>query len=214
MKIKVDYKNKLPQNDDLIGDFDLLINGFNCADKIYYGKELSGKTKTLKELCALTHEFKKPIISAFDTDNYGLKKKSAGVFEKGKLLGICDSSTLIGDSDYLPGTNAKLYDLSVCKLGVLVQDDLFSFTLFKSLAVCGAEIIVCLTDFDKKDIYTILTRAYSFLLGVPIVLTYTNGCIVSNVKGEQTTEVESNVYEVLQTLEFVLKTTKTRLIKH
>ncbi|MBQ7373002.1 MAG: hypothetical protein IJW64_00325 [Clostridia bacterium] len=213
MKIKVDYENKLPIEKDLIGDFDLFINGFNDCEKIKYGKELSGQSQTLKGLCALSAKFSKPVISAFDTDNYGVLKKSVGVFEKGKLLGICDASQIIENFDYLPGSSCKLYDLSVGKIGIAVQDDLFSFNLFKSLAVCGAEIIICLTDFSKKEIQSILIRAYSFLLGMPIILTYKGGCFVSDVKGNLNKKTDGEIYQVLPNFEFVLKTTKTRIRK-
>lgn len=214
MNIKVDYVNPFPNASDFTLDFDLLINGFNGAGKVKYGKELKGESKILKSICALSKKFDKPIISAFDTDNYGICKKSVGVFENGKLLGISDSSTVIENSDYLPGCGSKLYDLKICKMGILVEDDLFSFTLFKSLAVCGAEVIVCLTDFLKKDIHSILIRAYSFLLGVPIVLIFKDGCILTDVKGELLNDSADFVYTVLPTFEFVLKVTKTTSKNH
>ena len=88
MIIKVDYKNKLPNESELVDDFDLFINGFNGADKVKYSKELNGQSQVLKDLCSLSSKSKKPIVSAFDTDNYGILKKSAGVFENGKLLGL------------------------------------------------------------------------------------------------------------------------------
>ena len=83
--------------------------------------------------------------------------------------------------------------------------------MFKSLAICGAETIVCLTDFNKKEVHSILIRAYSFLLGVPIVLVFKGGCYVSNVNGELLEKTENNIYEVEPYSDFILKTTKIRL---
>ena len=98
-----------------------------CLDfkKVKYSKELNGQSQVLKDLCNLSLKNKKPIVSAFDTDNYGILKKSAGVFENGKLLGITDSLIAIENCDYTVGTSSKLYDLSVGKIGVTIQDDLF-----------------------------------------------------------------------------------------
>ena len=211
MKIKIDLQNQFPSAQSTQGDFDLYLNGFNNCETIKYGKELSGQTAILKSLCEVSKNTNKPIITAFDTDNYGILKQSVGVFENGKLLGITDMSIALSDNGYMPGASSKLYDLSSCKLGVLVGDDVYSFELFKSLAVCGAEIIVALSNLKKKEINSILIRAYSFLLGLPIVLVYKNGCYVSNVKGELVSPCENEVYEVEPYTDFILKTTKIRL---
>ena len=89
MKIKIDFENNFPTQSLLGGDFDIYVNGFNGCETIKYGKELSGQTNLLKGLSRLTEDCDKTIISAFDTDNYGIKKQSVGVFEKGETeLGI------------------------------------------------------------------------------------------------------------------------------
>ncbi|MBR2384554.1 MAG: hypothetical protein IKA99_02985 [Clostridia bacterium] len=211
MKIKIDCKNEFPIPTILNGDFQILINGFNGCERVKYGKELSGQTNVLKSLCNLSKCSEKIIISAFDTDNYGVLKQSVGVFEDGKLLGISDMSVCLGDTAYLPGSGGKLYQTNTCKIGTVIGDDVYSFNLFKSLAVCGAEVIVALSDFSKKEINSILIRAYSFLLGVPTILLYKNGAYVSNVNGELVLPIEENVYEVEPYTDFMLKITKTRL---
>ena len=152
MKIKIDTKNTFPLSQDLEGDFDLFINGFNGCDRVKYSRELNGQTTKLKDLCKLSEASEKTILSAFDTDNYGIIKHSVGVFDKGKLIGISDMSVNLDGGVYMPGAGGKLYDTKVGKIGIAVGDDLFSFGLFKSLAVCGAEIIVALSAFSKKEI--------------------------------------------------------------
>ena len=213
MKIKIDVENKFPIKSCLNGDFDIFVNGFNGCERVRYGKELSGQTTFLKELCHLSEDSEKIIISAFDTDNCGILKQSVGVFEKGKLLGISDMSISLSDSDYMPGSGGKLYQTHACKIGTAIGDDLFSFVLFKSLAICGAEIIIAVCNYAKKEINSILIRAYSFLLGVPIVLLYKNGVFVSNVNGELVSPICENVYEIEPYTDFILKTTKIRLRK-
>ena len=211
MKIKIDFKNQFPNEHNVCGNFDLYLNGFNGCERVKYGKELSGQTTVLKDLCKLSERIDKTIISAFDTDNYGILKQSACVLDKGKLLGISDMSIALSDNGYMPGTGGKLYDTSTCKIGVLVGDDVYSFELFKSLAVCGAELIVALSNFKKKEINSILVRAYSFLLGVPTILVFNNGCYVSNVNGDLVSPCEDDVFEVEPYTDFILKTTKIKL---
>ena len=207
MIIKIDFENQFPNIENLEGDFDLYVNGFNGCERIKYGKELSGQTTHLKNLCRLSESSGKTILSAFDTDNYGILKHSVGVFDKGKLLGISDTSVSYSDSAYMPGSGAKLYQTNSCKMGVAVGDDLFSFELFKSLAVC--EIIIAISDFKKKEINSILIRAYSFLLGVPTVLLFNKGAYVSDVNGDLVSCKDENVVEVEPYTDFILKTTKS-----
>ncbi|MDD7186130.1 MAG: hypothetical protein PUH93_00090, partial [Clostridia bacterium] len=71
-------------------DCDLVVMGFNGNEAIKYSKELRGETNKLKQLAAYSETIEKTIVSAFDTDNYGIIKHSAGIFDDGKLLGISD----------------------------------------------------------------------------------------------------------------------------
>ena len=133
------------------------------------------------------------------------------MFEKGKLLGISDMTVALSDSEYMPGSGGNLYQTNICKIGTAIGDDLYSFSLFKALATCGAEIIIAVSSFRKKEINSILIRAYSYLLGVPTVLLYKGGCYVSNVNGELVLPIEDNVYDVEPYTDFILKTTKIKL---
>ena len=213
MKIKIDLTNEFPTTNSLDGNYDLYVNGFNGCNKISYGKELSGQTQRLKSLCKLSEIQSRTIITAFDTDNYGILKQSVGVFDNGKLLGISDMSVSLGNSGYMPGSGGKLYDTKSCKFGIAVGDDVFTFDLFKSLAICGAEVIIAISNFKKKEINSILIRAYSFLLGVPTILLFDNGCYVSNVNGDLVQPIEKDVYELEPYTDFILKTTKIKLKK-
>ena len=211
MKIKIDLKDEFPLDENLKGDFDLFINGFNDCEKVKYSKELNGQTSKLKRLCALSEKYGKVIISAFETDNYGILKQSAGVFEKGKLLGISDMTATYDCEYYMPGSGGKLYQTQKAKIGIAVGDDLYSFGLFKALAVCGAEIIVATTNFKKKEINSIIARAYAYLLGVPIILLFKGGAYATNTDGSLAPISDDNVTEISPYHEYILKTTKTRL---
>ena len=215
MRIKIDLFNEFPTQETFIGDFDLLINGFNDCKKIRYSKELKGETSTLKQLTLMSEKGKKTLISAFDTDNFGIIRHSAGVFDKGKLLGISDMTVCYDDSVYMPGGGGKLYDTACGKIAVAVGDDIYSFGLFKSFAVFGAEITVAVCNQRKKEINSILIRAYSYLLGVPTVLLFNGGAYIADVNGDLLTvgEKDESVINVEPYTEFILKTAKSRLKK-
>ena len=118
--------------DELNGDrFDILAVGFRANERINYSKELRGETNTLKNFAEATKDGG-ALIYAIDTDNYGIIKHSAAVFENGKLLGISDMTESYSDTPYMPGANGKLYDLQCGKIGLAVGDDILSYEL-----VCG-----------------------------------------------------------------------------
>ncbi|MBQ7642978.1 MAG: hypothetical protein IJS67_03655, partial [Clostridia bacterium] len=72
----------------IIDDEKLLSDGTYCdmlvcafAHKtVYYKKELSGETEHLKTLAKITENADNTLVCPFDTNNYGIIKKSAGVF--------------------------------------------------------------------------------------------------------------------------------------
>lgn len=201
--IKKTYRNQ---------DFDLVVFGFNGAERVKYSKELNGETTKLKDLAAYSENCEKTIISAFDTDNYGIIKHSAGVFDCGKLLGISDMTVSYSDCPYMPGAHGKLYDTASGKFAVAIGDDLFRYELFKSFAVCGAEIVIVIRKGDSREINTVLLRAYSYLLGFPILLVCNDKAVATNVKGE-IVEPKDDVFELSPLFEFSIKTTRIKLNK-
>lgn len=215
MKVKIDIVNDYPDEKTCQGDFDLLVNGFNDCKKIKYGKELRGETENLKKLCRLSENAKKTIISGFDTDNFGIIKHSAGVFDRGKLLGISDTSVAFEDSDYMPGGGGKLFNTSCGKIAVAVGDDIYSFGLFKAFAICGAEITVAICNQKRKEINSVLIRAYSYLTGVPTLLVFDGGAYASDTSGNLTSisPGQNTLIDLEPYGEYTLKTTKIRLNK-
>ena len=213
MKVKVfipgtDIIKKAHKNQD----YDIVVNGFNQTERIRYSKELNGETCRLKTLAECSENTAKTYICAFDTDNYGIIKHSAGVFDCGKLLGISDMTVAYSGSPYMPGAHGKLYDTLAGKFAVAIGDDLYRYELFKSFAVCGAEFVVVIRKGDASEINTVLLRAYSYLLGFPILLVCNDKALCSNVKGEIVSPDE-DVFELTPLFDFSLKTTKIKFNK-
>lgn len=193
-------------------DYNLVVMGFNGAEKVKYSKELSGETTKLKDLADYSETSEKTLVAAFDTDNYGIIKHSAGVFDGGKLLGISDMTVAYSDSPYMPRAHGKLYDTACGKIAVAIGDDLLRFELFKSFAVCGAETVIAVRKGESSEINTVLLRAYSYLLGFPILLVCKDKTFASNVKGELV-EPKDDVFELVPIYDFSIKTTKIKLNK-
>lgn len=196
--------------DELNGDrFDILAVGFRANERINYSKELRGETNTLKNFAETTKDGG-ALIYAIDTDNYGIIKHSAAVFENGKLLGISDMTESYSDTPYMPGANGKLYDLQCGKIGLAVGDDILSYELMKSFAVCGAEAIVAVTKNKIKETSAIVIRAYSYLLGLPVILTGENETICAAPNGRLTEKDKDGIYTLTPLREYALKTVKIR----
>ena len=115
-------------------------------------------------------------------------------------------------SPYMPGAHGKLYDTLAGKFAVAIGDDLYRYELFKSFAVCGAEFVIVIRKGESSEINTILLRAYSYLLGFPILLVCNDKALCSNVKGEIVTPDE-DVFELTPLFDFSLKTTKIKFNK-
>ncbi len=215
MRVKINFDSSIDCESLYQGDFDLIVNGFNGDLTIKYAKELNGETNNLKKFCKLSEKYDKTIITAFDTDNYGIIKHSAGIFDGGKLLGITDMKVAYHDNGYMPGFGGCLYDAKNTKIAIAIGDDVYSFGLFKSFAVCGAEITIAVCKQSKKEINSILVRAYSYLLGMPTILLFNGGAYLSDIDGNLTVAEKGseNVFEVKPYAEYILKTTKIRLNK-
>ena len=177
---------------------------------VRYRKELSGETNELKTLAAISEAAEAVVVVPFDTDNYGIIKHSVGVFDKGKLSGISDMTVTYEDSPYMPGVSGSLYDTSFGKIAVAVGDDLYSYELMRSFAICGAEAIISVRT-GKSDMDGIVLRAFSYLLGIPFVSVTPDGVTATDHKGDVTVKTDrEEEFSVCSATEFHLKISKTR----
>ncbi|HBF86507.1 MAG TPA: hypothetical protein DDW54_02380 [Clostridiales bacterium] len=212
MRIKTDVYSPFPKL-SFKPDCDILVNGFNTRERVKYGKELSGDTTVLKDIAALSEKYSLTIISAFDTDNYGIIRHSAAVFDKGKLLGISDMTTAYEDSPYMPGGSGKLFDTSAGKIGVCVGDDIYQYDLIRSFAVCGAEVVVSVRREKPKEIDGVLLRAYAYLTGLPILMLADKKRLAADVKGDLVEITSEDFFDLSPLSEYVLKMTRVKFNK-
>lgn len=153
------------------GDADLTIVPFGCISEIDYKKELSGESCELVNLGRAARNNGGPMLFCASTDNHGIKKLSAFLFENGKLVTIFD---LNEGGKYSPSYGVGLFGRGSVKCGVLVGDDLFDCDLVKALSLCGCCLIIDLyPDFLNKN-HIGAVNFYSYVYGVDFLCVCTD----------------------------------------
>ncbi len=162
---------------------DVLIFGFNGLGLVSYKKELSGETEYFQDVAKLSKQLSSVVICGCDTDNYGVYRHSAVIADNGKLLGVSDMAHSLGDSEYAPGGNFRVYDTRVGKIGLIVSEDLFFPETARVLTLCDADILICVYKKLENTMPQIMLRACSFSNGVAMALCAHNYACISDIRG-------------------------------
>ncbi len=166
-----------------VGKSDVLVFGFNGLGLVSYKKELGGETEYFQDVARLSRELSNVVICGCDTDSYGVFRHSAVIADKGKILGVSDMVHSLDESEFVAGGNFRVYDTCVGKIGIIVAEDLFFPESSRVLALCDADIIVCV--FKKLDgpMPQIMLRAGAFANGVGMALCAKNYAAVADIRG-------------------------------
>ncbi|MBQ7913217.1 MAG: carbon-nitrogen hydrolase family protein [Clostridia bacterium] len=162
---------------------DLLLFGFDGVGEVSYEKELKGESDFFADVALLSKSGKNVVISGCITDTRGIKRKSAVVAEKGKLLGVSDMLHAL-DGDIGCGAALKIYDTEQGKMGVVVAEDLFFAENAEALSRCGCDFIVCPFGRVTDGLQSVLLRAYAFRCGLPVLLCAQGYCMLAEPTGE------------------------------
>ncbi len=119
---------------------DLTVVPFGVIGEIDYKKELGGETKELVKLGHLSKKQGNACLFCAPSDNHGLKRLSAFLFEKGRLSSIFDVND--GSGKYSPSYGVGTFNVNGVKAGVLIGDDGFDCDLVKALSLCGCSAII------------------------------------------------------------------------
>lgn len=172
---------------------EVIVFSFNGIKELNYKKELKGETEELVKIGRLSRETGSIMISGCVSDNYGTKKLSAVIADKGKIVGIADMSSVRVDDEYSSGGGYKIITTSIGKIGVLIGNDVFSPQAVKGMSLFEADIIVCVykevTDFKPS----LIARSFSLLYGVPICVCAEN-FLLASAKGEMLFSTPENVH--------------------
>lgn len=166
-----------------ISDSSVIAFGFNGLGLVSYKKELNGETEYFHDLAKLSKQLSSVIISGCDTDTYGVFRHSAVIADKGKILGVSDMAHTVDDSEFVSGGNFRVYDTSAGKIGIIISEDLFFPEVPRVLALCDADIIICLFKRVETQMPQIMLRSGAFANGVAMALVAENYAMVSDVKG-------------------------------
>jgi predicted amidohydrolase len=162
----------------------LIVFGFNGLGLVSYKKELAGDTEYFSDLAKFSRLTSSVVICGCDTDTYGVFRHSAVIADKGKILGVSDMAHSFDDSEFVPGGAFRVYETSAGKIGVIVGEDLLITDTAKVMALCDADLIVCVMKKIEGYMPEIMLRASSFANGLPMILVSNNYGILSGEEGK------------------------------
>ncbi|MBE7087188.1 MAG: carbon-nitrogen hydrolase family protein [Clostridiales bacterium] len=174
------WQNKL----DLVESGGVLVFGFNGLGLVSYKKELEGQSEYFHDVAKLSKQINGVVISGCDTDTYGVYRHSAVISDKGKILGVTDMSHTIDESEFVAGGGFRVYDTSAGKIGLIIAEDLFFPETARILALCDAEIIICIYKKLEGNMEQVMLRAGAFSNGVAMALCADGYACVSDIRGK------------------------------
>ena len=171
---------------DLLGKKDLLVFGFNGLGLVSYKKELAGDTEYFQDVANLSKQLSTVVICGCDTDTYGVFRHSAVIADRGRILGVTDMAHAIDESEFVPGGSFRVYDTGAGKIGLIIAEDLYFPEVPRVLALCDAELIVCLFKKLDSSMPQVMLRAGAFANGVAMAMCAKNYAAVADIRGNIT----------------------------
>jgi hypothetical protein len=200
----VDEINSLPE-------CDMAVFGFGVLGEVDYEKELKGETEKFEEAARLSKKSNCGLVCGCKTLSRGLLRKSASVADRGKLLGISDMTHVLDSEEYKSGSALGFYKVNGFKVGLCIENDLLFPDTFKSLTMCGCNVIVVLLEEIRDNIPPLLARAYSYLYGVPIIMSAGKTAYFADISGAIATSTQNlTMFEVSPQNRYHLVTTRAK----
>lgn len=200
-----------PVNASQLPECDLLVVGFQGLGEVDYESELKGKTEKFEVVAKLSKKYGCAAVCGCKTNSRGMFRKSAAVFDGGKLIAITDMNCVMDKEDFKGGAGLSLFDLRGYKVGVLIENDLLFPENFQALSNCGCNLAVCIMETVTDSMPATLMRAYSYAFGVPVVACGGKVAYFADVTGEIATSFQGvNVFELSSKAEYHLVTVRRR----
>jgi len=166
---------------DATTDAQLTVVPYGVVDEIDYRKELKGETKELVSLGRVNRKTGGHCLVCAPSDNHGLKRLSAFLFEGGKLISIFDLND--GNVKYSPSYGVGTFSAGGVKCGVLVGDDGYDPDLVKALSLCGTGVIINLYPDLLTEMHVISARFFSYVYGVDFIGVGKNSSVACRAGG-------------------------------
>ena len=163
---------------------DIICFGFNGMGLVDYKRELDGDTNYFEDLALLSKELNCVVICGCETDTYGVKRLSAVIADKGKILGVSDMVHIIDNSAYECGSGFRVYDTGSGKIGIIVSNDLYFPEVVRCLALCDSDVIFSIFGDITDSLPQVMMRANSFANGMAICMCAGGYTQISDIKGK------------------------------
>lgn len=197
-------------DEKVFSENDIVICNFLACPSMNIKNEAFEKDDKLYNLCVLSKKTNSIIILGSVIDIFDSIHKSVLVIDNGKLLGISDMTESESDSIYTLGSEYRVYQTSLGKVGVIVSHDMFNAEVFSCLTRCGSDFLVCVYDGEFFKIQSTIMSAMSYLFGIKIffisdnmnAISLENGEIacVSNKRSVDLTFKDNRSYKIMQYL--------------
>ena len=200
----VEERERLP-------DCDVAVFGFGGLGEVDYESELKGDTDRFDKVARLSKEGDCGLICGCKTISRGLLRKSAAVSDRGKLLGISDMLHVLDCEEFKSGSSLGFYRVGGCKVGLCIENDLLYPDTFKSFSMCGCNAVVAVLEELRNNVPPLLIRAYSYLYGIPIVMTAGKTAYFADISGAIATSTQNiTLFEVSPRNNYHLVTTRIK----
>ncbi len=156
----------------------------------------------LKRFCALANELNVHLVLGFLESDGGKTYNSAGLINpEGELIGVYRKTHfaqgyVVNPPGYTAGQEYPVFDIGQAKIGMMICFDRQPPEPARSLALGGAEIIVCPSYGGRGDWNTRLMQVRAYENSVPIVFTHPQQSLIIDRNGELLKECEEDSYAI------------------
>ena len=149
---------------------DIVCHPLSALGEVSYECELKGETSLFETVAMRSKMLRCTVVGGCYTDARGIRRKSAVVAERGRLLGVSDLVNRIDGSAFGAGAGVKVYETAAGRLGVVVGEDLYFPKVIETLSLSGADAVLCLFEELSEGLELTLIRAHAFFYGLPVAL--------------------------------------------
>lgn len=149
---------------------DIVCYPLSALGEVSYERELKGETSLFEAVAMRSKALRCTVVGGCYTDARGIRRKSAVVAERGRLLGVSDLVNRIDGSAFGAGAGVKVYETAAGRLGVVVGEDLYFPKVIETLTLSGADAVLCLFEELSEGLELTLIRAHAFFYGLPVAL--------------------------------------------
>ena len=149
---------------------DIVCYPLSALGEVSYERELKGETSLFEAVAMRSKALRCTVVGGCYTDARGIRRKSAVVAERGRLLGVSDLVNRIDGSAFGAGAGVKVYETAAGRLGVVVGEDLYFPKVVETLSLSGVDAVLCLFEELSEGLELTLIRAHAFFYGLPVAL--------------------------------------------